>query len=211
MTKRLETLFSLIPRCEVFADVGCDHGYIANAMLKNGKCDRAIISDVSAECLKKAENLLCENFSGRFTAIVSDGFEKLPNSDCALIAGMGGDIIADILLSAKSLPEKLVLQPMKNAERVRRTARSLGYRITRDYTFRDGKFYDVIVAERGSDEEYTEAEYVFGRDNLRERGDDFVSLIETKIAELVSAAEFATDKSRESIDKRITELKKAIK
>jgi lysophospholipase L1-like esterase len=33
VAERLKELFSLIPNCKVFADIGCDHGYIAKAML----------------------------------------------------------------------------------------------------------------------------------------------------------------------------------
>ena len=58
MNKRLEIIFSEIAACSSFADVGCDHGYIAKAVLDSGKCDDVIISDISAPSLKKAEKLL---------------------------------------------------------------------------------------------------------------------------------------------------------
>lgn len=208
MSKRLSTLLSLIPSCKVFADVGCDHGYIANEMLKNRKCDRVIVSDISAECLKKAETLLEKTFPDKFTAVVSDGFEKVGECDCALIAGMGGDVIADILLAADNLPEYLVLQPMKNSERVRRTVVSLSYKILRDYTFRDVKFYDAIVCKKGGEEIYTADEYAFGRDNLSEKGEDFIALVNSKIKELKAAEENASDASKEEIEKRIDKLEK---
>ena len=28
LTKRLQKLVSVLPQCEVLADVGCDHGYV---------------------------------------------------------------------------------------------------------------------------------------------------------------------------------------
>ena len=211
MSKRFETLLSLIPDCRVFADVGCDHGYMAYEMLKNRKCDRVIVSDISAECLQKAETLLRETFPDKYTAVVSDGFENVGNCDCALIAGMGGDTISDILAAvAGRLPEYLVLQPMKNSQRVRRDLVSLGYEILRDYTFRDGKFYDVIVAKKGGEETYTVVDYAYGRDNLTEKGEDFVALVNSKIDELKEAKEKASETSRKEIEKRITELEKII-
>lgn len=212
MSKRFNILLSLIPDCEVFADVGCDHGYMAYEMLKNRKCDRVIVSDISAECLKKAETLLRETFPDKYTAVVSDGFENVGNCDCALIAGMGGDTISDILAAAAGrLPEYLVLQPMKNSQRVRRDLVSLGYEILRDYTFRDGKFYDVIVAKKGGEETYTVVDYAYGRDNLTEKGEDFVALVNSKIDELKEAKEKASETSRKEIEKRITELERVIK
>lgn len=211
MSKRFETLLSLIPDCEVFADVGCDHGYMAYEMLKNRKCDRVIVSDISAECLKKAETLLQETFPDKFTAVVSDGFENVGACDCALIAGMGGDTITDILVAAIGrLPQYLVLQPMRNAQQVRRSLVTLRYKILRDYTFRDGKFYDVIVAKKGGEETYTVVDYAYGRDNLTEKGEDFIALVNSKIDELKEAKEKASETSRKEIEKRITELEKII-
>ncbi len=211
MSKRFNILLSLIPDCRVFADVGCDHGYMSYEMLKNRKCDRVIVSDISAECLKKAETLLQETFTDKFTAVVSDGFENVGNCDCALIAGMGGDTISDILAAAAGrLPEYLVLQPMKNSQRVRRDLVSLGYEILRDYTFRDGKFYDVILAKKGGNETYTADDYAYGRDNLTEKGEDFIALVNSRIDELKEAKEKASETSRKEIEKRITELEKII-
>lgn len=211
MSKRFNILLSLIPDCKVFADVGCDHGYIAYEMLKNRKCDRVIASDISAECLQKAETLLRETFPDKYTAVVSDGFENVGNCDCTLIAGMGGDTISDILAAAAGrLPEYLVLQPMKNSQRVRRDLVSFGYEILRDYTFRDGKFYDVILAKKGGNETYTADDYIYGRDNLIEKSEDFVALVNSRIDELKEAKEKASETSRKEIEKRITELEKII-
>jgi tRNA (adenine22-N1)-methyltransferase len=53
MTDRLEKIYAKIPFCKVFADIGCDHGYISKAMLDGKKCERVIISDVSENCLEK--------------------------------------------------------------------------------------------------------------------------------------------------------------
>lgn len=182
MTERLQEIFSLLPECEVFADVGCDHGYIAEAMLKSGKCKKAILADVSAKCLKKAQDLLSsEILAGKAVAIVSNGFDNLPESQLALIAGMGGQEIASILKKAKSLPEKLLLQPMKNSDEVRKTAVSVGYKIVKDYTFFSADvFYDLILLEKGRDF-LTEEEIEFGRTNLLERGQAFIDFLKQKI------------------------------
>ena len=55
--KRIDTLCSLLEKVETFADVGCDHGYCSEYMLKNGLCKKAILSDVSRGSLAKAEKL----------------------------------------------------------------------------------------------------------------------------------------------------------
>ena len=107
MNYRLERIFSEIPPCKVFADIGCDHGYMTKAMVESGKCERAIVSDVSAKCLEKAQTLLSDYIgSGVVESVVSDGFEKVGACDLALIAGMGGEEITAILNACKNLPKK---------------------------------------------------------------------------------------------------------
>ncbi len=185
MTDRLNKIFSALPECEVFADIGCDHGYMAAAMIKSGKCKRAIISDVSAKCLKKAEDLLKEYIDcGVVKSVVSDGFDKVDGCDLALIAGMGGEEICSILSRAKSLPNSLVLQPMKNCDKVRLRAVECGYRVVSDRVFKSaGKFYDLIVLSVGKDY-LTEEEIEFGRDNVKDGGLDFKQMIAQKIEKM---------------------------
>lgn len=173
MTDRLNEIYSHILGGELFSDVGCDHGLISQRVLKENKYNRVIISDVSKKSLQKAEILLKE-YGDRVISIVSDGYKEyteIPTE--SVIAGMGGLEIAQILNSVKILPKRLILNPMKNADIVRKTLISLGYNIERDYTILDGKFYDIIVANVGSDS-YTDTEYEFGRENLQKMYPAFI-------------------------------------
>lgn len=200
MTERLSRIFNEIPRCGTFSDIACDHGYIAYAMLKCGKCEKAYVSDVSAKSLFKAEKLLSEYIAAnRAQSFVSDGFDNVPKADTALIAGIGGALIIDILGRAEKagkLPENLVLQPMKHCDRVRYAAVKLGYKIVKDFTVKaDGQFYDIIVLTKGKDE-ITPEEAEFGRTNLRERPSEFKEKIRVQIGKLMSYA------ARENISER---------
>lgn len=164
-SERLKIIFSVLPECRKFADVGCDHGYIAKEMLVSGKAEIVVASDISAPSLNKARLLLGE-FGKSAECVLSDGLKQITtDTDLVLIAGMGGEEIISILLSSPFLPEKLVVQPMKNADKLRKTLLSLGYAFKKDFMFKDVKFYDLIYAEKGLDD-LTENEILFGRDNL---------------------------------------------
>ncbi|MBQ8726585.1 MAG: SAM-dependent methyltransferase [Clostridia bacterium] len=202
LTLRLKTLLDELSPCQTFADVGCDHGYIAENMLKSGKCEFAYVTDVSPVCLQKAVDLLSSEYKGRFKGIVCDGLQGVPKVDQALIAGMGGELICDILSRADFLPERIVLQPMKNAEKVREKAVKSGYKLIKDYTFVDEKFYDVIVCERGKDS-YTQDELTFGRDNLRYKNPAFRQVIEKKIQVLKTALPNMTEIDSATAKKQI--------
>ena len=56
--ERIRILCSHLTPAETFADVGCDHGYMSEYMLKNGLCEKLYFSDVSKGSLEKAKKLL---------------------------------------------------------------------------------------------------------------------------------------------------------
>ncbi len=189
-SKRIDTLCAHLQGGKLFADVGCDHGYCTEYMLKNGLCEKAIFSDVSRGSLAKAEGLLMPFVAtGRAEGVLGDGFFGVPKeTDEVLIAGMGGSEIISILADEKHgfLPKRFVFQPMHDSEKLRRYLLANGGYIERDYTFEDGKFYDLIVggkreAEAQAADEYTDAEYEYGRENLREMPAAFVKRTKKQI------------------------------
>ena len=210
ISTRLKTLCAELIECDLFADVGCDHGYVAEQMLSNGKCKFAYITDISPVCLKKAEDLLSLKYKGKFKGIVTDGLKQVPKVDQCLIAGMGGELICDIITNADFLPQRFVLQPMKNSEKVRDTIIKLGYKSIKDYTFKDIKFYDVIVCEKGEDK-YTEDELLFGRDNLRQKGEAFVEQIQKKLDVLKNAYSKMSVEDKQKVDKQISKYLEILK
>ena len=191
--KRIDTLCSLLVKVKTFADVGCDHGYCSEYMLKNALCEKAILSDVSKGSLAKAEALLAPYIrQGKAVSVLGDGFFGVPNDvDEVLIAGMGGSEIVSILSDKKHgfMPKRFVFQPMHDSEKLRRYILENGGYIERDFTFQDVKFYDVIIGGRcenagwGCNETpYTDAEYEFGRDNLKEYPEAFTARIKKLLA-----------------------------
>ena len=216
--KRIDTLCSLLRNCDTFADVGCDHGYCSEYMLKNGLCNHAILSDISKGSLAKAESLLAPFVrSGKAVSVLGDGFFGVPkNTEQVLIAGMGGSEIVNILSDKKHgfMPARFVFQPMHDAEKLRRYILANGGYIERDFTFFDGKFYDVIVGgaqnDRGqvcgecNETPYTDAEYEFGRENLAVMGEAFVARMQKLIRNLdkYMAEPTLSQDSREELQRR---------
>lgn len=185
-SKRLDLLCSLLTKTDVFADVGCDHGFCSEYMLKNELCDKVIFSDVSKGSLAKAERLL-ESYvaEGKAQGVLGDGFFGVPDTvGEVLIAGMGGSEIISILSDKKHgfMPKRFVFQPMLNADKLRRYILENGGYIERDFTFKDTKFYDVLVGGRQNTNEetetYSEAEYEFGKENLEKRPTAFIARCE---------------------------------
>lgn len=180
--RRIAEIVKLIPECELLADVGCDHGFVASGALKTGKAKRVIISDISEKSLRKAIEEL-KPYGGAVKAIVSDGFngyDETPN--VAVIAGMGGEEIVKILSEYAKFIETLVLLPHKNPEKVRSYANANGYKAEKDYTFKDGKkFYDIMLFSRGKGS-LSPLEIKYGADNLKYRPADFIAKLQAQAA-----------------------------
>ncbi len=211
--KRIDTLCSLLTGGKVFADVGCDHGYCSEYMLQKGLCELAILSDISKGSLEKAEKLLAPYIrAGKAKSVLGDGFFGVPSTvDEVLIAGMGGSEMVSILSDKKHgfMPARFVLQPMHDCEKVRRYIHGNGGYIERDFTFKDGKYYEVLVGGKNpngkiDDQGYTDAEYEFGRENLRELGEAFVERMEKLIKNIGEylSQEGLQEESREALEKK---------
>ncbi|MCH5153996.1 MAG: SAM-dependent methyltransferase [Clostridiales bacterium] len=160
MSKRLDLIKSLIVPSGVIADVGCDHGLIAEYCLDIA--DRVIASDISEKCLQKARDRLSHASNVTFICCDGLGYE----CDEAIISGMGGILIARLLREAKSLPKTLIVSPHRDEGLVRTTLIELGYGIDRDIPIYDkNKYYSVIRADKESGvKELSHLQTLFGVD-----------------------------------------------
>ena len=179
ISQRLNIIFSHIPNCNKFADIGCDHGYISYKMLTQKKCNSLIFSDISYPSLQKAEKLLKE-FSN-CKGVCCAGLEKIDaDTDTVLIAGMGGENIITILEQG-FLPKQLILQPMKNTDKLRVFLNKNGYFLQKDFIFKaEDKFYNLILAQFGK-ETLTKEQIKYGKTNLLSPSADFLEYLQKEI------------------------------
>ncbi|MDD7362731.1 MAG: class I SAM-dependent methyltransferase [Peptoniphilus sp.] len=157
-SKRLESVFNMADKAKSIGDIGCDHGYISYALLESGRVERVITTDISAPSLEKAKTLLSESFdSERFSLRVGDGFSPIAEGevDAAIIAGMGGHLIAGILEDAgKKLDalEYLIVQPMQGAEDLFEYLNAHAFQLlASDLVEERGKYYPVLKVKKGGE------------------------------------------------------------
>ena len=205
LTKRLEKLVSVLPRSDVLADVGCDHGYVGIEALARGIANNVVFVDVSAPSLRKARQNCPEQYLPFAKFVCCDGLGDI-RADCAIIAGMGGLETISILNNAKFLPERLVLQPMRNQKDVRQYL-TANYEIITDEKFHDYKFYDVIVAEkRDKPTKLTEMELEFGKTNLERPSQDFIDYLHAEINKIRNIPIFCDNASLQERVKTLEQI-----
>lgn len=174
MDKRLLKIAEITGCVNTVMDIGTDHGYLPVYLIENKKVQSAIVSDVSLESLNKANRLIHSlGFSDKIESREGGGFSILHDEDeidVAIIAGMGGNLIASILEDADSLIRqkniRLILQPMQNPEVLRKYLLDHSYYIKSENLVQDDRFiYQIIEALPGGEnaQVYSELELAFGK------------------------------------------------
>ncbi len=136
------------------ADIGTDHGYLPIELCLKNKIPSALACDINPQPLNAAKvNIAGFGLSGRIETRLSNGLEKVgaDEVDDIVIAGMGGELIRDILSAAewvRDSSKRLVLQPMTHHEDLYKWLCENGFSVIRqDAVYDEGKYYTALLAE----------------------------------------------------------------
>lgn len=193
LSGRLSSAASLVREGARLADVGTDHAYLPIALLKCGKINSAVCSDINEGPLARArENVEKAGLSSAVTLMLSSGAASLSGMAITdyTVCGMGGELIASIIEDAPHLKDRnirLILQPMSKAEALRKYLWDNGFSIDREvYSSDDGKYYVCLLAHfSGNVEPYTVGELYFGKNVAEAAGtEDGRAYIEVKLSSL---------------------------
>ncbi len=137
----------------VVADIGTDHAQLPIHLVSSGRCDRAYACDIAEGPLSFArKNIDKAGLEDKIITVLSDGLTGLSDDSISdiVIAGMGGEMIRDILSDGgdKAKSANLILQPNTRAWELIDWLSGNGFEIIRQKAVRDGKFiYPVINAK----------------------------------------------------------------
>lgn len=186
LSLRLEAIARLIPSVGSVADVGTDHGYIPVWLAQNGHEGALFATDINSEPLSHAKHTAVEyGLSDRIEFHLCNGLAALDGSDTVIIAGMGGENIADIILAAPWVKEKnclLVLQPMSKSAYLRAWLFENGFEVLSEQLVQDGNIYEILTVRAGKDEPYSPSELLIGHARLISNS----LLFEKRLRQLIS-------------------------
>lgn len=151
---RLLMAASLVCNGKTVCDVGCDHGKLSLYLVKSGRAERVIATDINKMPLQKAIDLFSENgISDKAEFHLTDGLQNIGNTDDithVVICGLGGDTMAQIIENAPFIKEngvQLVLLPAQSGDKIRHYLYTHGFDITAEHTVGENKkFYSAITA-----------------------------------------------------------------
>lgn len=209
LTPRMEAILKLLGKNKTVADIGCDHGKLSVYLLKNKIAENVFATDISYPSLEKAKKLAEKEKINNISFFVGDGFSALPKKpDAAVIAGMGGQVIANII-DNKFAKTRLVLQPMKDTNIVYKMLYCLGFYIEKEVIIREGgRFYEIILAIPGNDKPF---DYDLPPMDRLQKDENALLFLQHKINVLTKALKGASrSKSQEGLN-RYSEINNKIR
>ena len=101
ISNRLKFIESICDKCDTFADIGTDHGYVPYLMLKDNKVKKIIATDVRINPINSAKENLSKFEQSKIDFRVGYGLSAIDYNEAEgiCICGMGYDLIKDILSS----------------------------------------------------------------------------------------------------------------
>jgi tRNA (adenine22-N1)-methyltransferase len=222
---RLRSIASMIDKCSCVADIGTDHGYLPVFLVKNSICSRAIASDINKGPVDKARtNVRFENCEDMIECRQGAGLMTIKpfEAECAVIAGMGGNLIRDIIEESPMVFKSLqyaVLQPVQNSEVLRKHIYEKGYRILdEELCIDESKFYEIIKVKYDNIKiEVDEIHYEVSNILIQKKHpllEDFINLKISKYVKILNSIKEDTllaQKRKIEIENKIFKLKELLK
>lgn len=122
LDSRLSLCASFVRQDSKLADIGTDHAYLPVWLCQNGVCKSAVASDINPEPLSCGQLTIAQaGLEDKVKTRLSDGLKSISadEADDIVIAGMGGELIAKIILDceySRDKSKRFILQPMTKSE-----------------------------------------------------------------------------------------------
>ena len=215
LSKRLIACVNYTDGFNKLADIGTDHALLPIHAVEQGYVSTALaIDNKEGPFVIATANVLRHSLKEKIKVVLGDGIAKIDDeTDVVVISGMGGKLIADILLKdSRRNVKRFVLQSNVDSDYIRRSLKEINYKIIDELVIEENnKFYDIIIVEPGS-AVYTGFEEMFGPINLKLKPYFFVKKIEKEIGQLEKILpRIEKQDQRIPIKARIQLLKEALK
>lgn len=151
LSKRLQAVADLVTPGYKIVDVGTDHAYIPIYLVEKEIVPMAVAMDINKGPLERATEHIREyKLENQIQTRLSNGLQHLHKEevDAVILAGMGGNLIVNILSDNMEKTESLkecILQPQSEIAKVRAFLLEKGFSfIQENMVLDDGKYYPMM-------------------------------------------------------------------
>ncbi|MDD2211575.1 MAG: class I SAM-dependent methyltransferase [Clostridia bacterium] len=193
LSQRLLTLARMIPCGTRVADIGTDHALLPCYLIKENISPYVIGVEANKKPYKKACFTVEQyNLQEKIAIRLGNGLAVLKPGEVntVVLAGMGGPVICDILEKSPQVLaslDKIIVQPMRNAEIVRFWLVEHGWLFSEEeLIYEDKQYYQIIGAKQREPGEgvfsLNEAEAAYGPLLIKKRHVLLSGLVEKDLA-----------------------------
>ncbi len=189
LSERLKAIYKMVPK-GVAADIGADHGKLMIALYEGGIVSHGYaVENKKGPYNRLVKALTAKGIEDEIVPLFSDGIKDLPSTvHTAIIAGMGGNLIIDILkkypAKTKQL-ETIIVDAHTAIPKVREEVCKLGFVIAQEQMVReDNIFYEIIKFVRADIAFYGENDIEFGPILRSEKSATFKEKYQNRINEI---------------------------
>lgn len=185
LSKRLQKAAELVKPNEKLLDIGSDHAYLPIYLVEENIVPEAIAGEVTQLPYENAmEQVRIHGLTEKISTRLGSGFDVLADGEevgTAVICGMGGALIADIIekgMQDYKIGEntRLILQPNNNQSALRKLLMEQQFKIDDEVIVKENRKYnEIIVASRSPEVvHYSEEDLIFGPVFLAKKPEEFL-------------------------------------
>ncbi len=149
LSPRLEAVLEEIGTCALLVDLCADHAQLSLAAVARGQARRAIAIELREAPLLQARRSQRESgVQDRVLLVRGDRLALLRKIDALAIAGVGGDLAAQLLLDSPDVAHasRVVVQPNRHSREVRAWAHGNGFHIVAERVIAEGRRLHLVLA-----------------------------------------------------------------
>lgn len=148
LDKRLAACADMV-KGDIVCDIGTDHGYLPVYLLEQGRCRRAVVTDIHQKPLDSAKKTAAASgVTEKMQFCLCDGSAgaELDGVTDIVIAGMGGEQIARIILADERMKSiHIIVQPMTKITQLRKELLGNGFDITAEAAVSSGSHIYTVL------------------------------------------------------------------
>lgn len=168
LSKRLFSILQMVEKGSIVADIGCDHGLLAIALVQEQICEHVVACDLRVGPLSRATQAVrAAQLEDKITTLLRNGMDDLPDDvDTIVIAGMGFDTIKSILEAHEerlSKYRRFIIQSNKHVEDLRRWISEHHFTIVQEDIVEEDHFYQIVSFTCEPSSALSEDEILFGK------------------------------------------------
>ncbi|MEA5003696.1 MAG: class I SAM-dependent methyltransferase [Christensenella sp.] len=218
LSRRMRAIVDKIDHVHIAADIGCDHGLVGEALIKETRADKIIAGDISEKSLQKTIDLACGNcWKDRLDARNGNGLSVLVKgeADVIILAGMGGFLVRSILendLEIAHSAKKIICMPHGNEYELRVFLYENNFLIAdEELVQEENHYYQLMEVVSGEDDMPNQLELFFGRRLLEKRQPPLKQYLMSRKKKLEYVIEHAKQgRNTEEYRKKMSELHEQI-